>query len=379
MAEEQTGDKSEKASAQKLRKAREAGQVARSRDVGTAIGIFASLKLLVLLLPGYLEDFRSLFAHSFVAASGDGALDNAWTQIFTATMLLLIKMVLPLMLVPLVAVAASLIPGGWVFSSKHWLPNFERLNPLTNLGRLFSAKHYGQVSLSILKAIVLGIVLWHVCTAHISDFMRLQGMPLADAIPRGADQLLNAVMGMCAVFILFAFIDLPVQVLLFLRSQRMTKQEQKEEYKSSEGRPEVRNRIRQLQRQIAQRSLLKAVPTADVVIVNPTHYSVALKYDEERAEAPFVVAKGVDEMALYIRELAGKHQIEILELPPLARAIYNTSQVNQQIPAALYSAVAQVLTYVLQLDAFRAGRRKMRPALPTDFNLPEDFVRPLQA
>jgi len=154
----------------------------------------------------------------------------------------------------------------------------------------------------------------------------------------------------------------------------MSKREVKEEHKTSEGRPEVRQRIRQLQAQLAKRSLRKAVPGADVVIVNPEHYAVALKYDEKRAEAPFLVAKGVDEMALYIRQIATERGIEVVPLPPLARAIYNTSQVNQQIPAALYQAVARVLSYVLQIQAFRNGRRSSEPVLPGDLVVPQNLT-----
>jgi flagellar biosynthesis protein FlhB len=171
--------------------------------------------------------------------------------------------------------------------------------------------------------------------------------------------------------VLFALIDVPAQAFFFMRNLRMTKHEVKEEHKSNEGRPEVKQRIRQLQRQMARRGVRKAVPGADVVVVNPEHYAVALKYDENRAEAPFVVAKGVDEMALYIRAIAAEHGIETVELPPLARAIYNTSQVNQQIPMPLYRAVAQVLTYVLQLQAFRRGQRKGEPLLPNDLAIPK--------
>jgi flagellar biosynthetic protein FlhB len=150
----------------------------------------------------------------------------------------------------------------------------------------------------------------------------------------------------------------------------MSKQDMKEEHKSSEGRPEVKQRVRQLQHQMARRSVRKTVPTADVVIVNPEHYAVALKYDEDRAEAPFVVAKGVDEMALYIKQVAKENDIEILPLAPLARAIYNTSQVQQQIPVQLYQAVSQVLNYVLQLKAFRTGRRSAQPLFPNEVVVP---------
>ncbi|MDE1711375.1 EscU/YscU/HrcU family type III secretion system export apparatus switch protein, partial (plasmid) [Chromobacterium amazonense] len=152
-------------------------------------------------------------------------------------------------------------------------------------------------------------------------------------------------------------------------------QEIKEEHKNTEGRPEVRQRIRQLQRQLAQRGVRKALPGADVIIVNPSHYAVALKYDEDRAEAPFIVAKGVDEMALYIRQLADELKLTVLPLPPLARAVYHTTQVNQQIPAPLYRAVAQVLTYVLQLKAFQAGNRRNLPTLP-DLSVPRELSDP---
>jgi flagellar biosynthetic protein FlhB len=182
--------------------------------------------------------------------------------------------------------------------------------------------------------------------------------------------MLDGLMAMVAVFVVFALVDVPVQAFLFTKNQRMSKQELKEEHKSTEGKPEVKQRIRQLQHQLAQRSVRKSVPTADVVIVNPEHYAVALKYDTDRAEAPFVVAKGVDEMALYIRRIAREHNIETLSLPPLARAIYNTSQVQQQIPAQLYQAVSQVLNYVLQLNAFRAGRRQAPPRFPNEVVVP---------
>jgi len=152
---------------------------------------------------------------------------------------------------------------------------------------------------------------------------------------------------------------------------RMTKQERKEEHKNQEGRPEVKARIRQLQRQLAQRQVAKVIKDADVVIVNPTHYAVALRYDRKKAEAPFVIARGVDEMALYIRKLAQGQGLEVLEVPPLARAVYFSTQVNQQIPAPLYTAVAHVLTYILQLKAWREGRRRARPELARNLDIPE--------
>jgi flagellar biosynthetic protein FlhB len=370
MADSSSGDKTEKPSAQKLKKARDEGQVARSRDLATAVGILISLKVFMMMLPGYLDDMRHLFRLVFVPLGEAGAMENALSTVFSSALLLLVHMVLPLLAVPLAIVIAGAIPGGIVASGKNLAPKFSRLNPLTNLGNLFKQKHWVGFLTSAAKAIVLGIVLWHVSNGSIKGYIELQRMPLDVAIGAGGTLVFDALMALVAVFILFALIDVPVQSFLFMRNQRMSKQDIKEEHKSSEGRPEIKQRIRQLQNQLAQRSVRKSVPTADVVIVNPEHYAVALKYDVDRAEAPFVVAKGVDEMALFIRRVAAEHGLEVVELPPLARAIYHTSQVQQQIPAPLYQAVSQVLNYVLQLNAFRAGRRQAPPRFPNEVVVP---------
>lgn len=370
MADNSTGDKSEKASAQKLKKARSEGQVVRSRDLATAIGILVSLKLFVFLLPGYLHDFRELFHASFLTLDSPGAIDNGMTTMLSNSVLLLLKMLVPLFVVPLFIVLAAMVPGGWVVSTKHWEPKFERLSPATNLGRLFSGKHAWELALSIGKAGVLGWVLVHVARSTVNDYTRLQSLPLDEAMLNGSALMLDGLMALVAVFVIFAIIDVPAQAFFYARQQRMSKQDLKEEHKTSEGRPEVRQRIRQLQRALAQRSARKTVPNADVVVVNPEHYAVALKYDEKRAEAPFVLAKGVDEMALYIRKIAQDSGVEVMPLPPLARAIYNTSQVNQQIPVQLYQAVSQVLHYVLQMKAFRAGRRQALPPFPDQVAVP---------
>ncbi|MES2741499.1 MAG: flagellar type III secretion system protein FlhB [Pseudomonadota bacterium] len=370
MAESSSGDKTEKASQQKLKKSRQEGQVVRSRDLATALGILVSLKLFVWLLPAYLLDFRRLFGMVYLPLDGNGDIDNALSTVFTSALALLIKMVLPLFVVPLAVVLGGMVPGGWVISTSHWQPKFERLSPAKNLGRLVSPKHGFEVVTSLAKAGVLGAVLVHVGRSGVRAYTGLQRLSLQDAMLEGAAMMLDGLMAMVAVFVIFAVIDVPAQAFFFARNQRMSKQDLKEEHKTSEGRPEVRQRIRQLQHQMARRSVRKTVPTADVVIVNPEHYAVALKYDEHRAEAPFVVAKGIDEMALYIRRVAEEHGVETLVLAPLARAIYHTSQVHQQIPAQLYQAVSQVLNYVLQLKAFRTGRRTASPPFLNEVAVP---------
>jgi flagellar biosynthetic protein FlhB len=372
------GDKTEKASQQKLRKAREEGQVTRSKDLATAIGILVSLKLFVYLLPGYLAHFRTIFAASFVSLEGGDVLMNAMSDVFYEASVLLVKMVAPLFVVPFFIVLASMVPGGWLFSSKNLMPKFSKMNPVSNLGRLFSGKHLFELGVSIAKASVLIAVLVHMARSTLHQYTHLQSMPLSMAMVDGAALMLDGIMSLVMIFVLFAVIDVPAQAFFFARNQRMSKQDMKEEHKTSEGRPEVKGRIRQLQRAMSQRAARKTVPTADVVVVNPEHYAVALKYDETRAEAPFVVAKGVDELALYIKQIAEEHGIEVLRLAPLARAIYNTAQVNQQIPVPLYQAVSQVLHYVLQLKAFRSGGRSALPAFPDQIVVPTSMSEAVQ-
>jgi len=376
MSESTSGDKTEKPSAQKLKKAREQGQVARSRDLATAVAVLLSLKLLVALLPGYLDDFGRLFRIGFATLESEGALDNLLSAAMLDALWLVAKMVAPLLLVPAAVLLASAFPGGLVFSAQHWMPQLNRLNPMSNLGRLVSAKHFSELGVSIAKVLCLLLALWQVARGMARDWAGLQALSLHEALLQGSGLMLDGAMVMCSVFLLFAVIDLPLQQFFFLRGQRMSKQDVKEEYKQNEGRPEVRQRIRQLQRQLAKRGVRQAVPGADVVVVNPEHYAVALKYDEQRAEAPFVLAKGVDEMAFYIREIAAEHGVQVLVLPPLARAIYNTSQVQQQIPASLYNAVAQVLGYVMQLKAFQRGARATLPQLPADLAVPPHLSEP---
>ncbi len=376
MAETGGGDKTEKPSEQKLRKAREQGQVPRSRDLSMAVGVLLGFKLITLLMPLYLDDFRQLFTLGFALLDADGAQDNVWSASFWHVMALLAKMCLPLLLLPAVALLASVVPGGLMFSTSRWLPDFSRLSPLSNLGRLFTAKHYSELGISIAKVACLLALVVHLSRSLGPGYLALQGESLDRALLDGSGLVLDALLTLAGVLLLFALIDAPLQHFLFMRGQRMSKQELKDEHKQQEGRPEVRQRIRQLQRALAQRAVRKTVPLADVVVVNPEHYAVALRYDDQRAEAPFVIAKGVDEMALYIRDIARQHGVQTLTLPPLARALYNSSQVQQQIPASLYQAVAQVLSYVMQLKAFQNGKRRSAPPPPTDLPVPTHLSDP---
>lgn len=381
MTTQDTGDKSEAPSSQKLRRAREQGQVARSRDTATAVGIMSSVAVLAVTAPAQLDAFRSLYAAAFADLAGIG-FDDAWTALLPAAMWLLVKLLAPLAAIPLCISVAAMLPGGYVFSTTLLKPKWQRLSPKANLGRLVSMKHYAQVGIAVAKVVLVAAVLVFVVRAHWDALLALQASAPREAIAVGLRLLRDAVLVLGGAFVAFALLDLPMQRYFFLREQRMTKQEVKNEHKQSEGRPEVKQRIRQIQRRMAERSLRRTVPLADVVIVNPTHYAIALKYDTERAQAPYVVARGLDEMAGVLRQIARDHQIDVVSAPPLARALYHTSQVNQQIPAALYEAVAVILAYVLQLRAWRTGERATHPdrpdtpAVPAALSDPTDPTAP---
>jgi flagellar biosynthetic protein FlhB len=366
-------EKTEEASAHKLKKSKDDGQVARSKDLSTTISLIATLFILKFSAGLFFEGLSDSFRLSYIQfGHSEIGLDDLDT-LLGYNMLVFIKMLAPLLLTSLLVVVLSLVPGGWVFSSKNFAPKFSKLNPITGLGRIFSAQNWSELLKSVLKVLVLLGVGYVLVRAALPDLIALQRSSVLEAISAAFNLIFNLTLCLMLIFVLFSFIDIPLQRYFFLKKMRMTKQERKEEHKNQEGRPEVKARIKQLQRQMLQRQISKVIKSADVVITNPTHYAVALKYDTKKAAAPFVLAKGVDETALYMRQMAAKHELEVVEIPPLARAIYFTTQINQQIPAPLYTAVAHVLTYILQLKAWRQGRRS-KPQLASNLPIPDSLA-----
>lgn len=374
MSEQNSGqEKTEEASAHKLKKSKDDGQVARSKDLSTTISLIATLFILKFSAGLFLEGLSDSFRLSYIQfGHSEIGLDDLDT-LLGYNMLVFIKLLSPLLLTSVLVVALSLVPGGWVFSAKNFAPKFSKLNPITGLGKIFSAQNWSELLKSILKVLVLLGVGYVLVRAALPDLIALQRSSVFEAISAAMNLTFNLTLCLMLIFVVFSFIDIPLQRYFFLKKMRMTKQERKEEHKNQEGRPEVKARIKQLQRQMLQRQISKVIKNADVVIVNPTHYAVALKYDTKKAAAPFVLAKGVDETALYMRQMAKKHELEVVEIPPLARAIYFTTQINQQIPAPLYTAVAHVLTYILQLKAWRQGRRG-KPELASNLPIPDSLA-----
>ncbi|MGG2399556.1 flagellar biosynthesis protein FlhB [Pseudomonas sp. SH1-B] len=374
MSEQNSGqEKTEEASAHKLKKSKEDGQVARSKDLSTTISLIATLFILKFSAGLFMEGLSDSFRLSYIQfGHSEIGLEDLDT-LLGYNLLVFIKLLSPLLLTSLLVVALSLVPGGWVFSAKNFAPKLSKLNPITGLGRIFSAQNWSELLKSILKVLVLLGVGYMLVRAALPELIALQRSSVLEAISAALNLTFNLTLCLMLIFVLFSFIDIPLQRYFFLKKMRMTKQERKEEHKNQEGRPEVKARIKQLQRQMLQRQISKVIKNADVIITNPTHYAVALKYDSKKAQAPFVLAKGVDETALYMRQMAAKHTLEVLEIPPLARAIYFTTQVNQQIPAPLYTAVAHVLTYILQLKAWRQGRRS-KPQLASNLPIPDSLA-----
>ncbi|KPD59723.1 flagellar biosynthesis protein FlhB [Yersinia pestis subsp. microtus bv. Talassica] len=368
-----SGEKSEKTTAGKLSKARKKGDIPRSKDVTMAAGLVTSFILLSLFLPYY----KALVSQSFVSvAQLASQLDDqgALEQFLLANLFIFAKFLATLIPIPLFSMLATLIPGGWNFTPVKLIPDLKKLSPLAGIKRIFSASNGTEVLKMLAKCSIVLYTLYLVVHSSLDDLLHLQTLPLEEAITQGFAQYHHILLYFIAIVVVFAAIDIPLSHHLFTKKMKMTKQEVKQEHKNNDGNPEIKSRVRQLQRQYAIGQINKTVPSADVIITNPTHFSVALKYAPEKASAPYIVAKGKDDIALYIRSIAQKHKIEIVEFPPLARAIYHTTKVNQQIPAQLYRAIAQVLTYVMQIKSWRSGQAS-KPVLNTHLGLPKEMQR----
>ena len=361
-------DRNLPASQRKIDKARADGQVARSRDLGHLGAVGAGVALLAFFAPGFADATARLLHEGlrFDAAllARPGAMEQRLGEL-GAQMLLVLA---PLFgAVVLVAIASGVLAGGWNFTIKPLLPNFGKLNPLTGIVRVFSG---GQLT-DTLKACLLALLLGTVGAVYLGQhWMRhadLLGMPLPAALAAGAELILGGLLLIAGVLAVFALVDVPLQRQMLMRRLRMSVEEMKKEHKDTEGNAEIKGRLKARMRELASRRMLAAVPLADLVVMNPTHYAVALKYDENSMAAPRVVAKGADLLALRIRDLARASKVPVLQAPPLARALYTHTEVDHEIPARLFSAVAQVLAWVYQLrDALAAGR-----TLATDAPVPD--------
>ena len=354
------------ASLRKIKKAREDGQVARSRDLSHFAAIAAGGALLATMAPELAGWLKNLLATGLQFDARLLTTPGAMGERLGELALKMVWVVLPLggtMLA--VAVAAGVASGGWNWTFKPMAPNFGKLNPMAGLGRMFSKHQLGETLKACVLALVLGSIGALYLRAQLPAFATLLDLPLPAALAQAAATLQGGGVLLVLALAVFALIDVPLQRKWLQDRLKMSHQELKEEFKQLEGNVEVKSKMKALMRERTKRRMLAAVPGADLVVMNPSHYAVALKYDERAMAAPRVVAKGTELMALRIRVLAKEAGVPVLEAPPLARALYAHAEIDREVPAALFAAVAQVLAYVYQLRAALAGRGAMPAELPS--------------
>jgi flagellar biosynthetic protein FlhB len=272
-----------------------------------------------------------------------------------------------------VAVVSPLLIGGWNFSAKSFMPNFGKLNPMNGLGNMVSTNALIELFKAFAKTLLVGAVAWYVVVTEKDAVIGLALEPLSVAMPHVAGLVARAFLIMVGSLGAIALLDGPYQKWHYANKLKMTRQEVIQESKESDGNPQIKGKIRQLQREMARKRMMSNVPTADVVVTNPTHFAVALKYADNGRGAPRVVAKGTDEVAAKIREIAKENKVALLEAPALARALYKHTDIDDEIPEALYSAVAEVLAYVYQLRAYKKGTSDQYPDRPSKLPVPPEM------
>ena len=353
------------ASEKKIRKARKEGQVARSRDLGHLLAVGGGGALLLVALPRLSDWSARLLASGLRFDLQALSQADAMTRHLGALTWAWMAVLLPIGAAGiLLALAAAIASGGWNFTFGPLAPNFGKLNPLAGITRMVSGQHLGDLAKACTLALVLGVVGGFWLWLHLGQFHDALAMPLPAALAHTGSALRDGLLLLVVVLAVSAAIDLPLQRRMLANRLKMSHQEAKQEHKEAEGNVEMKGRIKARMREMSRKRMLAAVPKADLVVMNPTHYAVALKYDEGRMGAPRVVAKGADLLALKIRDLAREHQVPVLQAAPLARALYTHTEVDHEIPARLFAAVAQVLAYVYQLRAAMAGQGAMPNDLP---------------
>lgn len=366
-------EKTEEPTARKQEKAREEGQIPRSRELTTTFILLAGTIGLIIFGSYMTTKLAGMTSYNFDLSREVIFDTEAMVHHFTASLYHGMMSVMPVFgLLFVASIAGPIALGGWMISAKSMAPKASRMDPLAGLKRMFALKALMELAKALGKVLLIMSVAVLLLAIQQQDILRLSDQDTVTAIKNSVWLSAIGAVALAAVTIAIAMIDIPFQIWDNQQKLKMSLQEVKDEAKDTEGKPEVKSRIRQLQREMAQRRMMSEVPKADVVITNPTHYAVALKYDPDNMATPVLLAKGGDQTAMKIREIARAHKIEIMESPVLARAIYHTTDLDQEIPADLYMAVAQVLAYVFQIRNYRRGRGE-RPNYPRNIKVPRDM------
>jgi flagellar biosynthetic protein FlhB len=369
--ESSSQDRNLPASERKLQKARDDGQVTRSRELSHLAVLGAGALGLMVLAPGMFDRLK-LHLSQQLSFNAPAVKDpqEMLLRLKDMASLGLLACVIFAAVVTVAVVLSTVAAGGWVQSLKPLTPDFSRLNPLSGFGRLFTKDKFADV----VKMSVITMVLFALGASYISNSLAsissLVLQPSTSAIAHLTQWLTSGMGLLLLVILLVAMVDVPLQTYLHKSRLKMSNQEMKQEQKESDGNPQMKGKLRQRQREISQGNSVKAVPKADFVLMNPTHFAVAIQYDDKTMPAPRVISKGADLLALKIRDIAKSHSIPVLQSPMLARALYANAELDQDIPTSLYTAVAQVLAYIYRLKA------AMRGAGPMPGEPPQPFVPP---
>ena len=365
MAEDSDLERTEPASARKLEQARERGNVPRSRELATLAVLLASTAIMALLGVYMFQGLDRVMQNALSFDLADMASPEMMGRNLMEAGLDGILLYLPLAIAVVVAaVGANLMLSGWVFSSQALEFNFSKLNPVSGIARMFSLNALAELIKALLKGgLIAGVAGWMIWHQH-DGILALANEPLEAAVAHFGQIALFTFLASVAAFVFIVALDVPFQLWDYHHGLRMTKEELRQEGKEIEGDPQIKARIRSLQREVARRRMMQAIPQADVVVTNPMHFAVALKYEEKGMAAPVVLAKGAQLVAERIKELAREHRVPIVEAPPLARALHRHVEVGEVIPGALFTAVAQVLAYVYQLN------QSLDPVPPSDWQVP---------
>ncbi|KPB68721.1 flagellar biosynthesis protein FlhB [Pseudomonas cannabina] len=376
MAENENGqDKTEDPTEKKVKDSRADGQIARSKELTTLVVMLMGSGGLLIFGSDIAEMMSALMRDNFTITR-ETLMDQSYMgKALLSSGLHALVVVLPFLIAMLLAaLVGPILLGGWLFTAKPLMPKFSRMNPAAGLKRMFAPSALVELLKSLGKFLIILAVALAVLNSERKDLIAIAHEPLEQAMIHSLIVVGWSSFWMACGLAFIAAVDVPFMLYQAHKKLLMTKQEVRDEHKNSDGNPEVKQRIRQLQREMSQRRMMASIPEADVIITNPTHFAVALKYDPEQGGAPMLLAKGSDLVALKIREIGAHNQILILESAALARSIYYSTELDQEIPAGLYLAVAQVLAYVYQIRQFHAGQGK-RPDPLGDVKIPPDLQR----
>ncbi|PKG78207.1 flagellar biosynthesis protein FlhB [Shewanella sp. Actino-trap-3] len=367
-------ERDEEPTEKRLEQAREKGQVARSKELGTAAVLLAASVGFSMTGPAIAKGLHTIMKQLFTMERDQifdtNSMFRVWGVVGNELAGPLISFIA---LLAFVAFLGNIVLGGISFSVKAFMPKGSKLNPMNGFKRMFGTQALVELTKGIAKFVVVALSAYFLLKFYFIDILTLSSDHLPGNIYHSLELLIWMFIVLCSSMLLIVIIDVPFQIWNHKKQLKMTKQEIKDEYKDSEGKPEVKGKIRQMQQEMAQRRMMTEVPNADVIVVNPEHYAVAVKYDVSRSSAPFLIAKGVDDVAFRIREIAREHNVAIVSAPPLARAIYHTTKIDQQVPEGLFTAVAQVLAYVFQLRQYQKGKGRRPKAIPLSQPIPDDL------